>query len=197
MRFLVVYCHPLETSFCNALNQTVINALQKADHEVRNLDLYADGFQPVLTRQERIDYFEQGVNQQNVKKYIEDLLWAEAVVFIYPTWWFNLPALLKGWLDRVWLPHVAFTVTGDPKQPLKPLLQNIRLMAGVTTYGSPWWIVKWSGEPGRKTLFKGLRPLCSRQCKTLWLALYKMDTTTAGHRIRFLSKIERIFANIS
>jgi putative NADPH-quinone reductase len=196
MRFLVVYCHPVETSFCNALNRTVISALQQNRHEIRQLDLYADDFQPSLSRQERLDYFEQGRNQQNVQQYIDDLRWAEALVFIYPTWWFNLPALLKGWLDRVWLPHVAFTVTGDPKQPLKPMLQNIRLMAGVTTYGSPWWIAKWSGEPGRKTLFRGLKPLCSRHCKTLWLALYKMDSINNEQRAGFLSKVARTFANI-
>lgn len=197
MRFLVVYCHPVETSFCNALYRTVIGALQHADHQIRKVDLYADGFEPVLSRQERIDYFELGTHPQDITTYIDDLLWAEAIVFIYPTWWFNLPALLKGWLDRVWLPHVAFTVTGDPRQPLKPLLQNIRFMAAVTTYGSPWWVVKWSGEPGRKTLFKGLKPLCARSCRSLWLALYKMDTTTPEHRSRFLSKIERTFAAIS
>jgi putative NADPH-quinone reductase len=197
MRFLVVYCHPLETSFCHALYRTVAGALQQAGHEIRVIDLYGDGFQPVLTRRERTDYYATDhPYPQDIEKYIADLRWTQAIVFVYPTWWFGLPAMLKGWLDRVWLPQVAFSVTGNPRQPLQALLQNIELIAAVTTYGAPWWIVKWAGEPGRKTLFRGIKPLCRRRCRTLWLALYKMDVSTDASRGRFLSRVRRAFADI-
>ena len=197
MRVLVLYSHPVDTSFCSAVHQTVLTALAAGGHEVRDRDLYAENFQPALTRNERINYFDAGLNQQTVRRDVDDIRWAEGLVFVYPTWWYGLPAILKGWLDRVWLPHVAFTLTDDPKLPLKPNMTNIRYLAGVTTYGSPWWLVKWSGEPGRKTLLRGIRPLCHRRCKTAWHALYKMDVCSQQDRQRFLAAVERAFGRLA
>ena len=96
MRILVIYCHPVETSYNAALHTEVVQQLRGAGHEVDDCDLYAEGFNPVMTREERLGYHEVPSNQLPVQGYVDRLLWAEAVVFCFPTWCFGMPAMLKG-----------------------------------------------------------------------------------------------------
>ena len=78
MRVLVVYCHPVETSFHAALHQEVLRNLRAAGHEVDDCDLYAEGFNPVLSREERLGYHDVPGNQLPLAGYVERLQWAEA-----------------------------------------------------------------------------------------------------------------------
>ena len=118
---------------------------------------------------------------------------AEALLLIYPTWWFGMPAMLKGWLDRVWVPGVAFGLGGPGV--LQPRLTNIRRIGVVTTYGSPGWLLWLVGWPDRRLVRRGLRPLCARQCRLDWIALTRMDTCTRPERDRFLTKVRRRLAH--
>ena len=104
MRILVIYAHPVETSFHAAMHARVVAALRSAGHEVDDCDLYAEGFNPVLSREERLHYHDTAVNQAPVKSYVERLQRADALVFCFPVWCFGLPAILKGWFDRVLMP---------------------------------------------------------------------------------------------
>jgi len=101
MRVLVVYCHPVETSFHAALHGEVVRRLREAGHEVDDCDLYAEGFDPVLSRAERLGYHEVPSNREPLRAQVERLQWAEALVLCFPTWWYGMPAILKGWFDRV------------------------------------------------------------------------------------------------
>lgn len=195
MRILVVYAHPLDNSFCSALRRTVLTSLAKAGHDTRDVDLYADNFQPALSAQERAGYYDDNVDKLARSRYIDDLLWCEGLVFVYPSWWFSLPAILKGWIDRVWVPGVAFELRTD-KPGIRRKLGHIRLFAAVTTYGSPWWVIKWAGDPGKKLMLNGLRVLCHPRCTTHWLALYKMDTIHQAERARFLAKVAQVCSRI-
>ena len=190
MRVLVVYAHPVEESFCAALHRKALEALSRAGHEVRDLDLYAMDFQPVLTRQERIDYDDAALNTRNIEEHVAHIRWAEALLFVYPTWWYGLPAILKGWLDRVWVPEVTFHMPVG-NQPIRPAMTHIRKIGGISTYGAPWWWTRVVGDPGRRTLLRGIKPLCHKKCRTLWLAHYKMDSSTPVSRAAFLEKVER------
>jgi putative NADPH-quinone reductase len=71
---------------------------------VDDRDLYADQFQPVLTLAEREVHYAVGANLAGVEGYVERLRAAEALVLCFPTWWYGMPAILKGWFDRIWLP---------------------------------------------------------------------------------------------
>jgi putative NADPH-quinone reductase len=188
MRFLVIYAHPLDTSFQSAIHRRVVKALADAGHEVDDCDLYAEGFQPVLTAAERSAYHEVEADRAPVEKHIERLLACQGLVFVFPTWWYGMPAILKGYIDRVWLPGVAFEVVAGRT---RPLLQHIERFGVVTTYGSPWWLNKLVlGNPGRKVFMRGIRHLFSRRARTLWLAQYGLDYIDDATRAEFLRKID-------
>ncbi len=196
MKILVVYCHPCPESFNAAVYKTVVEALERGGHDIRLTDLYARGFDPVMSAEERRGYHDAGTNVLPVKDHVGDISWCEGVIFVYPTWWFGLPAMLKGWLERVWVPHVTFkmpTATED----IKPNMQHIRLIGAVTTCGASWWVSKLMGEPGRKTLLRGMRILCAPRCKTLYLALYKMDTSSHEKRTNYLAKVSQVIAKFT
>ena len=188
MRHLVIYAHPVETSYGAALRDQVMASLQRAGHEARLIDLYAEGFAPALSRQERLDYHTPGANERTVRDHVDHIKWAEALVFVYPTWWYGLPAILKGWIDRVFVPFVAFTL---PKEgPIRGLMDNIRRLVIVTTAGSPWWWLMLMGSPGRVTIMRGLRAICHRRCRKTWLAHCNIDRSTPDSRAAFLRRVD-------
>jgi putative NADPH-quinone reductase len=187
MHVLVIYCHPRPDSFSAALRDAVIGGLTASGHVVEPRDLYAEGFDPVLSARERGDYFDESKNALEIEDHASSLRRADWLVLVYPTWWFGMPAMLKGWLDRVWLPGVAFQL-GGPKA-LQPLLTNVRRIGIVTTYGSPWWLLWWVGWPDRRVVRRGLRPLCSRGCRISWIALTHMDVDNPTRRRQFLARV--------
>ena len=190
MRILIVYAHPVDTSFGAALYEEVRGTLEGGGHEIRVLDLYRTGFDPVLPRDERLAYETPGPHRTVLEDHIAAIKWAEGLIFVYPTWWYGLPAILKGWLDRVWLPEVSFSLP-DGDEPIRPLMQNIRLLGGVSTYGAGWWWTRYVGDPGRRTIMRGVHSLCARNCRTFWLALHKMDSSTEAGRMAFLQQVRR------
>ncbi|MDR2240712.1 MAG: NAD(P)H-dependent oxidoreductase [Zoogloeaceae bacterium] len=101
MKCLVVLAHPLSSSLCGALAKTAIAALNNAGHEVQVENLYEAGFSPALTAAERATYYRPPFDASAIQAQTERLLAAEAIVLIFPTWWFGFPAMLKGWFDRV------------------------------------------------------------------------------------------------
>ena len=187
MRLLVVFAHPVPESFGRALLERLLASLEAEGHEVRVADLYAEGFDPVLGAQERRDYHTPGVNELPIAAEVARLRWAQGLIFVYPTWWYSLPAMLKGWLDRV--PFVTFDLP-DGLRPIQGRMQNIRLLGGISTYGSPWWWTRFViGDPGRRILLRGIRPLCHPACRTFWLGHYRMDSSTPDSRRRFLERV--------
>ncbi len=176
MHALIVYCHPNSESFSKAVLEQVVERLkyQQVDYEL--IDLYEDDFQPVLTKVELDHYLDTSANRQGNEQHIEALLRCDTLIFIYPTWWYGLPAMIKGWLDRVLVPGVAFKLT--EQGAVKPNLQNIKKLAVFTTCGAPRWLSFLIGTPGKKTILRGVRLLCSPWVKTRYAAHYNMDSST-------------------
>jgi NAD(P)H dehydrogenase (quinone) len=192
MNYLVLYAHPAADSFLSAIHRCVVDTLVRAGHQVDDCDLYAEEFQPVLSRAERISYHSVGANREFLPTHIERLLRCEGLVFVFPTWWYGMPAILKGYFDRVWLPGVAFEIVDGRT---RPLLGHIKRYAAVTTYGSPWWLNNLIlGNPNRRVLMRGMRHLISPRAHSLWLAQYDMDRIGEDRRRQFLDKITRRFA---
>ena len=191
MRVLVIYCHPVAESFAASAHRTVLEGLAEAGHEVTDVDLYAERFDPVMSRQERLDYLNTERNERLVQHYDDQLAAAEALVLVYPSWWYSMPAMLKGYFDRVWLPGVAFDVT--PNGTVKTdRLKRLRRILVVTTYGGSWWMVRIAlGDPARKLIGRAIRALCARGCRVTWCVHYDMDRTRPSELRQFLQRIHR------
>ncbi len=196
MRILVVHAHPAPDSFNAVVCTRLLERLAASGHEVRNLDLYAAGFDPVMREAEWRAYWIPGANTAHIADQLAHLRWAEGLILVYPTWFYSLPAMLKGWLERVFVPYETFELrTG--LNPILGKLGNIRLLGGITTYGSPrWWIRLVVRDPGKAVIMKGLKPLCARGCRTFWLGLYRMDTVSKARREAFLDRVGALAARL-
>jgi putative NADPH-quinone reductase len=189
MRIHLVYAHPVPESFNAACRDAVIAALEAGGHEIDLLDLYAEGFDPVLSADERRAYHDIGANIATVEDLVARLRAADALVLVFPTWWYGLPAILKGWFDRVWAPGVSFTLSPDGG-PIRPALTNIKKLAVVTTTGAPKWFTRlYMREPVKRVVLRGLKTLCAPKAEQLWLCHYAMDASTDATRKAFLTQI--------
>ena len=189
MRVLVISAHPDPASFAMALRDRVVAGLRRAEHDVRLSDLYADGFEAAMSAEERAAHTTPGVAPE-LQHYVDDLRWAEGLVFVYPTWWSGFPAILKGWVDRVWVAGVAWELPPGATR-IRPLLGNIRRIAVFTGHGSSKFVNALEGESGKRTVTRSLRALCSWRTRTTWCAMYGLDTSTPADRARFLDRAER------
>jgi putative NADPH-quinone reductase len=201
MRCLVVHAHPVAESFNRALLERTVAGLHKAGHRVEVLDLYQIGYNPNLSTDEHRAYESIGRDHPDpvVASHIAAVQATDALVFVYPTWWSGLPAILKGWCDRTLLPHVAFDLDrqsrpdGGDEVTVTPRLSNITRVAGVTTYGSSRLQVRLMGDEGRRSVTRTVRMVCARRCRTTWLGLHRLDTVTDDDRRRFLDRVESTF----
>jgi len=193
MRVLVIYAHPLADSFASALHRAVVAALMRAGHEVDDCDLYAQGFDPVMTAPERRAHNTPNPDLSVMAHHIERLRAADALVLCFPVWWYGMPAILKGYFDRVWINGVAFHLGAKGK--IEPGLHRLKKLGVVATYGAPWWLIKLVlRDPVRGVIHTGIRALCTRHVKTRFLALYGIEGKTSPDTARFLAKVERAFA---
>ena len=110
-------------------------------------------------------------------------------MFVYPTWWSGMPAILKGWLDRVLVYGVAFEFDARTGR-VRPKLGYIKRVVGISTYGSPRSAVMLVNDNGRRVFTRALRMSCGFRTRTRWLALYAMDSATDADRREFLARID-------
>jgi putative NADPH-quinone reductase len=188
MKTLVVYVHPLENSFNSAVRDAVINELTIAHHEIRLRDLYAENFDPFLSATERALHHTPPSTRPDLAKDVEDLRWCNAIVFIYPTWWAGLPAMLKGWIDRTWMNEVAWVLPAGANT-IRPRLTNIRRLVAVTTHGSSKIINSLQGEPGKRIISRSIRVMCNTWCRARWIAFYGLDKSTQKQRQKHLDTV--------
>lgn len=188
MRVLVIHAHPVETSFNAALHAAVVDSLAAASHEVDDLDLYAEDFEPCLSRQEHLDYHEDGPHREHLRPYIDRLLACNAIVLVYPVWNFGYPAILKGFMDRVFLPEVSFKLHNGL---VYPNLTNVSRLAAVTTYGGHRWRAIAAGDPPRKHVTRVMRATVKPGAAIRYLALYDMNRVTDVGRRMFVQRVRQ------
>lgn len=190
MRVVVVVAHPDPSSFNHAIASTATRSLSKAGHQVTVLDLYDEEFRAQMSKSEWLAYHsERPLLDPMAERHAEIVKQAEALVFVYPTWWSTMPAILKGWLERVLVPGVGFVF--DEKQRVRRGLTQVRRIVGISTYGSPRLYVKAIHDNGRRTLMRALRLNTAILTRRSWLGMYKLDTCTAAQRASFLERVER------
>ena len=192
MKVLVLFAHPVETSFGAAVHRTVVEALGKAGHTVDDCDLNAEGFDPVMTRQDRLDYHDLAINRTRVAPYVERVLAAEGLVLSFPVWNMGFPAILKGFVDKVFLPGVSFTLkdNGD----YTPCLHNVRRLGVACTYGGDRLRTFLAGDPCRRFVTRSMLHNCAPGAKCDYVALHDMNHTRLDRREAFLQRVARTFS---
>lgn len=191
MRALVVFCHPCLESFNAAVRDLVLAKLHAAGAEVRLHDLYRRDFRPQLTWGEWKGYLNCPDNQTGVEEEVADVRWCDTLIFVYPTWWYGLPAMLKGWLDRVLLPDVAFLMPDEANPNIRPALRHVERLGVFTTCGASWLVTQVIGAPGKRTLTRGVGFLCKPGRRTAFAAHYRMDSSSPESRERHLRRVAR------
>ena len=196
MRTVLVLAHPRDDSYCAALAERSRSGLRAAGHRVDLLDLHRQGFRAAMTAAERLAYHEpEPILDPLVRRHAELVLAAEALVFVYPTWWSGLPAILKGWFERVIVPGVGFRFD-ERSGKVRPALTGVRHLVGISTYGSPAPYVRAVNDNGRRTITRALRLSCGWRTHTTWLALYGVDTSSDVRRADFAARVERTMADL-
>lgn len=186
MRVLHVYAHPLEESFHAAIRDAAVEGMRAGGHAVDLLDLYAEGFDPVLRADHRRIYHDEAAIYGTVAEYVDRLRRAEALVLSFPTWCYGPPAMLKWFFDRVFVPGVSFTLENGVA---RPALTNIRRIVGISTYGRPRWTALMMGDPPRKIVTRYLRMLTAGKARTAYHALYDMNRADDSRRQVFLGTV--------
>ena len=190
-RALLVHCHPAPDSFTAAVRDVVLGRLDAAGAEWRLTDLHARGFDPVLGAEEHAAYLDGLAEGSDVASDCADLRWCDTLIFTYPTWWYGLPAMLKGWIDRTFLPGVAFHMPGRDARDIRPALTNIVRLGAFTTCGASRWLTLWVGAPGRRTILRGVRLVCHPRVRTAFAAHYLIDASTPESRAAHLARVAR------
>lgn len=191
MNALVVHCHPSTSSLTTASRHRLEAALRTGGHEVRSIDLYAEGFEPRLSAWERRHHLDDPATKPDIAAHARLLGWCDTLFLTYPTWWSGQPAMLKGWFDRVWVNGVAYTLP-EGSDRVRPLLRNIRRIVVVTSHGSSKALNVMQGEGGRRVVTRAMRAVCHPRCRTSWIALYRADSLTADRAERFHRRVERV-----
>ena len=163
--------------------------MKVAGHEVDLIDLYAEKFDPVLSEDARRHYHDSSRNQAGLESYIARLKRAEMLVVQFPTWCFGMPAMLKGFLDRMIMPGVAFDIS-DPAR-VKPTLRNITRIVGIVTYGRPRHMALWMGDPPRKIVKRYLRWFTGAKARVDYHALYHLNIASEARRVAFIGRVAR------
>lgn len=191
MKCLLVTAHPLKDSLCALLAGRAAQALAACGHEVVLEDLYAQDFAPALTAAERSSYYSPKYETAAVAPQAARLLEAEAIVLVFPTWWFGFPAILKGWFDRVWGPGIAYE-HADDLGAIRPRLARLRHVLAVTTLGSPGWVDRYVlRRPLRRVLKTALLGTCAPACRFEMLSLYKSEKLAPAAARAFADRVER------
>lgn len=190
MRVVVVVAHPDPGSFNHAIASTATASLTRAGHAVTVLDLYAEEFRTAMSHSERQAYHsDRPLVDPMAERHAGIVKRAEALVFVYPTWWSTVPAILKGWLERVMVPGVGFVF--DENQHVRRGLTDVRRIVGISTYRSTRLSVKALHDNGRRTLMRALRLNTALLTRRTWLALYEIDNRSLAQRQAFLKRVDQ------
>jgi len=191
MRVMVVYAHPVETSFNAAIYATVTETLKQRGHEIDACDLYAENFPAIMSRADRLLYHEIPANRALARPWIERLVAAEALVMVFPTWVFAPPAILKGFCEKVFVPGFAFELV-DGK--VRGAMRHLKRVGGVSTYGGTRVRAFLAGDPPRKLLTRVLRAYVGPAVPVSFMGCYDMNRIDEARGRAFLDKVQAAYS---
>ncbi|MDE6383233.1 MAG: NAD(P)H-dependent oxidoreductase [Paramuribaculum sp.] len=178
----VIYCHPYPGSFNHSILQSVTDLLSARGDEYDVIDLYAEGFNPVLDRSGLALFSKGESDDEMVGRYQLALTRANSVIFIFPIWWGMMPAMLKGFIDKVFLKGTIYDDT--PEGGMLPCL-SIDKTTVVTTSQAPTAMI----EPFIQGYFIPNVLNTVGINNVTWLNCDQVKTGTPQHRKEFMADV--------
>jgi NAD(P)H dehydrogenase (quinone) len=186
MRVLVVFCHPTRESFCGSILTVVLEELSARGHQAEVLDLYSEQFDPVLSKAEWLSYGE--TISPGIQEYANQIRRSDGLIWVFPTWNYGMPAILKGYVDRIWKPNIAFHLDHAHNVHFDSF-ENLKFFIVATTYGAGWLANTFVGNPCKTVLARCLRRHIASPGAFQWLAVYGVDKPSPLRLKRFLEKV--------
>ncbi|WP_430402714.1 NAD(P)H-dependent oxidoreductase [Fluviicola sp.] len=195
MKVVIVFNHPYDGSYCNAILDSVMKGLQKATHEVDLIHLDKEGFNPVMTSQDLKAFVDRKPIDPKVIEYKERLEQADHLVFIFPIWWELMPAMTKGFIDKVIFPGVAYDYKANGYGMI-PIFKNIKSVTVITTMNTPRVLYRLIfGNAIRKAIITGTFWKTGYKNRK-WISFNRVKMVSDAKRKKWLEKIERRFEGI-
>lgn len=206
MNVVIVFDHPYgasaseniphRRSYSAALLAAVMQGLTTKGHKIDLIDLHADGFNPVMSTEELVSWRLKKTNDPLVADYQQRLIAADHIVFLFPIWWESMPALTKGFLDKVFAKGIVYEET-KPGRPFICLLPNIKGVSLLTVMNTPDFIYRWIfGNPVTKILFRGTFRKMGIRKNLHWYNYTGMEKRSLKARVQYLEKTEQRFARL-
>jgi putative NADPH-quinone reductase len=196
MKVLIVFNHPYSGSYCNAILESVCSGLKKGNHKVDIINLDKDGFNPVMTADDLKAFRDHNPIDPKVIQYKEKLENADHLIFIFPIWWELMPALTKGFIDKVIFPGVAYDYVNGSNTRMKPLLTNIKGITAITTMNTPRVLYRIIfGDAIQKAIMRGTFWKLGYKNRK-WISFNMVKQVSDEKRKLWLTKIEGRFAKM-
>jgi len=195
MRVVIVFNHPYEGSYCNAILNSVQSGLGKAGHEIDIIHLDRDKFNPVMTSEDLLAFRNKKSIDAKAMEYVQRVKAADHLVFIFPIWWELMPALMKGFIDKVIFPGETYDYTSSG-YGMVTLLNKLKGVTVITTMNTPSIMYKLLfGNAIKKAFIRGT--LQKTGCKNVkWLSLNMVKSSPKEKKVKWLKQIENRFANL-
>lgn len=205
MHIVIVFDHPYgasasgniphRRSFSAALLASVTSGLTAAGHTLDLMDLQADRFNPVTSAEDLAAWRQRDTRDPMVQDYQRRLMEADHLIFIFPIWWETMPALTKGFLDKVFVKGVVFDEV-KPGRPFVCLLPKLKGVSLLTVMSTPGFVYRWIlGNPITKILFRGtFRKMGIHKLR--WLNYPGMEHLSLEKRRERLAAAERRFSRL-
>ena len=196
MRVVIVFNHPYEKSYCNAILEAVTTGLQKAKHHVDLIHLDNDNFNPVMSKADLKAFTDHSPIDPQVIDYNNRLKNADHLIFIFPIWWDLMPAMTKGFIDRVLSPGIVYD--HHPRGfGLIPLLKNLKGVTIITTMNKPKIMYSLLiGNLIRKAMLRSV--FKTMGYKNLnWISHNMVKSVTHKKRVKWLYDLEKRFTDLN
>ena len=197
MKVVIVFNHPHDRSFCNAILQSVSNGLAKGNHQIDIIHLDKDNFNPVMTAGDLKGFRDKKPIDPQVIEYSNRIKEAGHLVFIFPIWWELMPAMTKGFIDKVIFPGVAYDYTNVNNTRMKPLWENLKAVTMITTMNTPnylYWLL--FGNAIKKAMILGTFWKIGFKNRK-WISFNQVKQVSKEKRENWLAELEHKFATLN
>lgn len=196
MKVVIVFNHPYDGSFCNAVLQSVTNGLIMGNHKIDLIHLDKDNFNPVMTAADLKAFRDKKPIDPKVIDYDQRIKDADHLIFIFPVWWELMPAMTKGFIDKVIFPGLAYDYKNESNTLMKPLWTNLKGVTMITTMNTPNWLyLLLFGNAIKKAMILGTFWKIGFKNRK-WISFNQVKSVSNEKRTKWLTELENKFKKL-